>query len=301
MRGRYGRSRLHRGGALLVEKLKTAERPERTTRESGEVLRMNCLSFEAAINDLARDRMMDAATRNRALAHAVACAQCALRLADEQALTAGLRKMAASAEEAPPSLEASLREAFRATVAAPCEPAVAKSDAGSYRWLRWAAAAAAILLVALIALTAARLRNGETQDQKKEAQQKEEQPAGAPGGVDQKPEYEPHHVAEVRDRTQSGGAPQSGRRGGRRSSSNKKTRPVEAPESSTEIATEFIPLMHGEAMTPSDGGQIVRVEMPRSALVSFGLPMNMERGGGRVKADVVVGNDGLARAIRFVR
>jgi hypothetical protein len=45
----------------------------------------------------------------------------------------------------------------------------------------------------------------------------------------------------------------------------------------------------------------VRVEMPRSALMSFGLPMNMERGGGRVKADVVVGNDGFARAIRFVR
>jgi hypothetical protein len=263
---------------------------------------MNCHGFEAAIDDLARDRMMDAATRNRALAHAVACAQCALRLADQRALTAGLRKIAASAEEAPPNVEASLREAFRATVRAPCEPAVAKSDAGSYRWLRWAAAAAAILLVALIALTAARLRNGETQDQKKEAtQQKEEQPTGAPAGVDQKPEYKPHHVAEVRDRTRSGNPRQSGRRGGRRSSSNKKTRPVEAPESSTEIATEFIPLIHGEAMTPSDGGQIVRVDMPRSALMSFGLPMNMERGGGRVKADVVVGNDGLARAIRFVR
>jgi len=260
---------------------------------------MNCHSFEAAINDLARDRVMDAATRNRALAHAVACAQCALRLADERALTAGLRKMAASAEEAPASVEASLREAFRATVAAPNEPAVAKSG---HHWLRWAAVAAAILLVALIALTAARFRNGETQAPQKEAtQQKEEQPAGAPGGVHQELKPEPHQVAGVHDVTQSGNPRQSSRRGGRRSSLNKKTKPVEAGDSNTEIATEFIPLIHGEAMTPSDGGQIVRVEMPRSALVSFGLPMNMERGGGRVKADVVVGNDGFARAIRFVR
>ena len=33
----------------------------------------------------------------------------------------------------------------------------------------------------------------------------------------------------------------------------------------------------------------------------FGLPMNMDRANERIKADVVVGNDGLARAIRFVR
>ena len=262
---------------------------------------MNCHSFEAAIDDLARDRVMDAATRNGALAHAAACAQCALRLADERALTAGLRKMAASSDEAPANVEASLREAFRATVAAPGEPA-RTGGSGSYHWLRWAAAAAAILVVALIALTAARLRNGETQDSQKEAtQQKDEQPTGAPGGLDQKLKPEPHQVAEVHDRTQSDNPHQSSRRGGRRSFSNKKTRPVEAGDGSTEIATEFIPLIHGEAMTPADGGQIVRVEMPRSALVSFGLPMNMERGGGRVKADVVVGNDGLARAIRFVR
>jgi hypothetical protein len=29
--------------------------------------------------------------------------------------------------------------------------------------------------------------------------------------------------------------------------------------------------------------------------------MNMERADERIKADVIVGNDGLARAIRFVR
>jgi hypothetical protein len=69
----------------------------------------------------------------------------------------------------------------------------------------------------------------------------------------------------------------------------------------TEIATDFFPLMNRESLPQLDGGQVVRVELPRSALMSFGLPMNMDRANERIKADVVVGNDGLARAIRFVR
>jgi hypothetical protein len=66
-----------------------------------------------------------------------------------------------------------------------------------------------------------------------------------------------------------------------------------------EIATSFIPLS-GNALIPLDGGLVVRVELPRSALMSFGLPMNMQRADERIKADILLGNDGLARAIRFV-
>jgi hypothetical protein len=33
----------------------------------------------------------------------------------------------------------------------------------------------------------------------------------------------------------------------------------------------------------------------------MGLPVNIEHYGERVKADVVLGDDGVARAIRFVR
>jgi hypothetical protein len=42
------------------------------------------------------------------------------------------------------------------------------------------------------------------------------------------------------------------------------------------------------------------VELPRSALLSFGLPVDPDRASERVKADVLVGGDGVARAIRFV-
>ena len=66
-----------------------------------------------------------------------------------------------------------------------------------------------------------------------------------------------------------------------------------------EIATEFIPL--GQ-YAQAEEGHLVRVELPRSALASFGLPVSAEAaGGGRVKADILLGEDGTARAIRFIR
>ena len=70
---------------------------------------------------------------------------------------------------------------------------------------------------------------------------------------------------------------------------------------SSEVATEFFPLTFIADSRALESGQVVRVRMPRSALVSFGVPMNVERAGELVKADVVIGDDGLARAIRFIQ
>ena len=70
---------------------------------------------------------------------------------------------------------------------------------------------------------------------------------------------------------------------------------------SSEIATDFFPLTFIADSTALESGQVVRVRIPRSALVSFGVPMNVERAGELVKADVVIGDDGLARAIRFIQ
>jgi hypothetical protein len=88
----------------------------------------------------------------------------------------------------------------------------------------------------------------------------------------------------------------------------KRVRPVSRPDSAQvanhatkEIATDFIPLSYMSAASLQDGGQIVRVQLPRSALANFGLPVNMDRYNEKVKADVLVGVDGMARAIRFVQ
>lgn len=262
---------------------------------------MNCQSFESAINDLARDQIMEAEARRRALAHAGACERCGARLADERALTAGLRKMAESREEAPVSVEVSLREAFGAWGATHREPAIVAAVPAWPRWLRWAGAAAAILLAALLALTATRSRTVETRDtQETASQDKEARPSSTPGSADPQPEPTAHELA-VAGTSRARvvvrrGVSRSSQRSGPRTEANS----VGTDDNETGIATEFIPLIHGGDVALPDGGQIMRVELPRSALVSFGLPMNMERAGQRVRADVVVGNDGLARAIRFV-
>jgi hypothetical protein len=67
-----------------------------------------------------------------------------------------------------------------------------------------------------------------------------------------------------------------------------------------EVATEFIPFMAVGGIFPEEHQQLVRVKLPRSALETFGLPVNRERARDPVKADVLIGEDGLVRAIRFV-
>lgn len=64
----------------------------------------------------------------------------------------------------------------------------------------------------------------------------------------------------------------------------------------TEFVTEYIALSYS---TAAESGQVVRVKVPRSMLVSLGVLANVERGKELINAEVVVGDDGAARAIRF--
>lgn len=85
---------------------------------------------------------------------------------------------------------------------------------------------------------------------------------------------------------------------------NNVARPSAQPAAAAErreITTDFIPLAQGGGFVAGEGGHVVRVELPRTALAQFGLPVNADRPDGRVKADVLLGEDGMARAIRFVR
>jgi hypothetical protein len=68
-----------------------------------------------------------------------------------------------------------------------------------------------------------------------------------------------------------------------------------------EVATDFMPLEDTLTLPPLESGHILRVQMPRSTMMRFGLPVNPDRMLEPVKADVVFGQDGIARAVRFVR
>ena len=70
----------------------------------------------------------------------------------------------------------------------------------------------------------------------------------------------------------------------------------------SEIKSDFMPLPYSSVPTPSV--RMVRLEVPRQALASFGLASLeavIDSGTATVTADVLVGDDGLARAVRFVR
>jgi hypothetical protein len=72
----------------------------------------------------------------------------------------------------------------------------------------------------------------------------------------------------------------------------------EEPSRAMLVATPFIQL--DDAPGEPAAQQLVRVKLPRSALPSFGLPTNVERMHEPVDAEVLVGGDGLPRAIRFI-
>lgn len=254
---------------------------------------MNCAESQSILRELARDQMMDARGRQSALAHAISCGNCARGLNDARALTGGLRHIASldAQEQAPARVEASLIAAFRERHSTSL-PVPVIAPAASRRWLYIAAGLAAAAVIAiLISLIATQTRIAETAAPQ-EARTHKETPAGvqAPSPA---PSPEKHLVS---------ADPKRGVRPIKPAIKSKPTAPdKKAPTAEVEIATDFFPLVNRESLNQLDSGQLVRVELPRSALMSFGLPMNMERAGERIKADVVVGEDGLARAIRFVR
>jgi len=250
---------------------------------------MNCQKFESVVSELARGQMMAAELRGEALAHSDACDDCAMRLRDEEMLTRGLHSLAAEMEslEAPAMIEANLLMAFRARQAVVPVPVVGRHSA------YWVAAIAAMLLIA-ISVFVFRWAN-RTVDEPRQANRQEE------------PQQKPQQVVEpelAKDSTVQDDEVLPERPKPRRVHPASQRRPASAQVANhvtNEIATDFIPLSYMNAASLQDGGQIVRVQLPRSALANFGFPVNMDRYNEKVKADVLFGVDGTARAIRFVQ
>ena len=253
---------------------------------------MNCQKFEQVVGELARGRMMEAEVRNAALGHSEECGVCLTRLRDEETLTRGLQLLAADMEtlSAPPELELKLREAFRSRNV--MVPIASRSARPRYWW----AAVAAVLLVAMTA--AAMWWRSATPQQQVANETRSSQPVPAPHGPEVAPKQVEFQAENELPRRQLQTAPKPAHR------YTIPRRALETPLAnhvSNEIATDFMPLGDFSPASLQDGGQIVRVKLRRSALVRFGLPVNMDRYNENVKADVLVGVDGLAHAIRFVQ
>ena len=268
---------------------------------------MNCQIFETVVNDLAREQIIDANAREQALAHSDDCEACALRLARERRLTFGLRSLAGEMKSVSASarVERHVREAFRSqTTSLP-----RTRSAGRRRY--WVVAAAAVVLIAFGIAgmwspleepsqhSIEAINNTEEQTSPKAAAVVTEHPKSKSAPKQTAAFYPPRRK-------------ESARRLAKRASSRNETSVTNGTEQETnstvagyseqsEITTQFLSLSFVSPVNLQDGGELVRVELPRSAMARFGLPVNIERYGERVKADVLVSADGLARAIRFVQ
>jgi hypothetical protein len=61
----------------------------------------------------------------------------------------------------------------------------------------------------------------------------------------------------------------------------------------------FVPLPGAEELPAADDLDMVSIEVPRSAMMQVGIEVSPERAAETVLADVMVGSDGMARAVRF--
>jgi hypothetical protein len=67
-----------------------------------------------------------------------------------------------------------------------------------------------------------------------------------------------------------------------------------------EVATQFYSLAEDDELVSLESGYVMRVEVPASTLIQFDLLVTLESLTQPVQADLVIGQDGLARAIRFL-
>ena len=262
---------------------------------------MKCERFQAIASKLARNDIMDADERADALAHATACEHCEEALTLQSRLSEGLRSLAleAIAVQAPSGVEDKVLAAFRERTR------VFSVPSPSIRRHFWITAAAAVLLLA-VGILGWRWYVASAPYPTEQAKSQ-----NAAGNV--APSIPEPVVAVSPSQTPNASTPLVSRQFKSRKHSttqvaklNVAKRTTEPSLSATtheikEITTAFVPLGYGSALDLQDGGQMVRVELPRLALARFGLPMNMNRANEKIKADILVGADGLARAIRFVQ
>ncbi|MBO0860729.1 MAG: hypothetical protein J2P21_20045 [Chloracidobacterium sp.] len=265
---------------------------------------MLCHEFEKIAGDLIVERLMEAGKRESAFRHASECPPCALRLSAERTLEAGLQTLRSSVEEgdAPPHVKIALRAVFdlhaKIATAAPVDAAapvapvapVAQvasiltfAPANSRNWaLRWLAIAAVILITIAIGLWSRATSSNSKED-----------------NISSRVRLQPLHTVTGTDNED------------RKIENPVVRKPAERPArrhaatssgmtDNNETVTEYIPLTYMADATAMESGMVLRVELPPSALVTMGLPAPVERTDSRVKADLIVGDDGVPRAVRFV-
>jgi len=272
---------------------------------------MECREFEAVQVELACGRPLEAAARGRALKHSAQCAACALRLADQQALTARILEFSRATENlrAPASIKEQLRAAvaeLRPAQNAPNQllvlaPVIPINSVRRRNWISWALAAAAMILVLFISTAVWRHyskasvqieltgnQHTPTKSPVQREQTKDPVKSVAPvGQID-------HAISRPTQRDNSNRRAHWGLKKAQDGQNRRET-------GQGEVASEFVPLTPAMDDKAIKNGMIVRLEVSRSKLIAMGLPLHLEGGQEKINTEVVIGENGVAYAIRVVR
>jgi hypothetical protein len=258
---------------------------------------MNCQSFENVVVDLARSMPLEASVRDDAFAHVACCDRCGRRLAQEKLLTVGLQALASETKSAiaPDYVQQNLIAAFQQQKLAP------QTGQSRHAW-RYLAIAAAIVVAAALGIAGYRMRQASLVDHQVRATP----PVLIAPPVIPTPAVKEPSTAAVEQEPPSLVAKKQSKRRARPAASAQSTFVTVVVGSVTdqepsEVVSTFMAVGYTNPANIQEGAQVVRVELPRYAMARFGLPVNMERYDERVKADVWLGTDGVARAIRFVQ
>jgi hypothetical protein len=244
---------------------------------------MKCHSLRDAIVEMARGEHAGPGTLAAIESHVEQCTACAALLKRERRLSHGLRALSAAAPPAPSeALRRRLLDAFAERQSA--QPVVARgaSRMPGHRWLR---AAAAVVVAAGGVLLWSSTGNKPAND-KSRGESTSVAEIRTPEAI--QPVVSAQLAADVRRGSATALASQHPRRS-RQRALPAVVRPV-----------GFVALPGAAGLPDFESGEIVRIEISLTSLPTYGIEILPDAQGSPVEADLLVGQDGQARAIRLV-
>ncbi len=240
----------------------------------------SCGKMEESLVAFARGKRLNPLASQRLRTHTASCMECQAKLANERALSMALSVLASECSEAPsPLLEDILRDAFRRESGQKTVFMKRRLVAG------FGIGAAAAILVAVVWIGTQPRKPVVDSQPKLAAQGRSDRILRASSSTSAPEPFAAHTESAVKAGRQTAHKPQSST----------------STSQAVEEATEFMRIAYTDSVLPTEQVDVVRVQMPEAALAMFGLPVDGSHLDSRIYADVVVGQDGVARAIRLVR
>lgn len=265
---------------------------------------MNCRNFENNIRALLRNQLPASAAGEQLLNHAENCRRCAGILEAEKSLLAGFRAAFddIASEIVPPRIEANLLAAFNSQTALQAAPAVKNISNPTKHWRQTGLALAAAAVIVVVCLVGIRQTELIFSGQNQEVLRASARPLTPPDlsfpNIDE-PVLNPPDGAYKQPNIRRQKSPRSKAIA---AVSRVKTRSA-VKKSVTPDAQDkarFFPLAEADEFVSLESGQLVRVEVSVSSLIKLGIPVKTEKGIESIQADLLIGQDGIARAIRPV-